>query len=69
MTISIDRAVLAFAGFMVLVGLSLAYFVHPAWLWLTAFVGANLLQSAFTKFCPAAMILKRLGFKSGTAFS
>ena len=65
---SIDRAVFAFAGVMVLVSLLLAHFVSPLWLWLTAFVGLNLLQSAFTGFCPAAMIFKRLGLQAGCAF-
>jgi len=65
---SIDRAVLAFAGTMILVSLALAEFVHPAWLWFTAFIGANMLQSAFTGFCPAAMIFRKLGAKSGAAF-
>ena len=66
---SIDRAVLAFAGLMVLVSLGLSQVYHPAWLWLTAFVGANLLQSAFTGFCPLARILKAAGMKPGEAFS
>jgi hypothetical protein len=65
---SIDRAVFAMAGFMVLLSLLLAHFVSPLWLWLTAFVGLNLLQSAFTGFCPAAIIFKRLGLKAGCAF-
>lgn len=65
---SVDRAVLAFAGFMVLLSLALAHWVHPAWIWLTVFVGANLLQSAFTGFCPAATIFKKLGFQPGNAF-
>ena len=65
---SIDRAVLAFAGFMVLVSLALGVFVHPAWFWLNAFVGANLFQSAFTGFCPAAMVLKKLNLRPGAAF-
>ena len=65
---TIDKAVLAFAGFMVLVSLALTYFVHPAWMLLTAFVGLNMLQSAFTGFCPAARVFKSLGFKPGTAF-
>jgi hypothetical protein len=65
---SIDRAVLAFAGTMILVSLALAEFVHPAWLWFTAFIGANMLQSAFTGFCPAAMIFRKLGARSGAAF-
>ncbi|MBI5549917.1 MAG: DUF2892 domain-containing protein [Desulfobacterales bacterium] len=65
---SIDRIVMAFAGSMVLVSLLLAQ-VHSAyWLWLTAFVGANLLQSAFTGFCPLAIILKKMGVKTGAAF-
>jgi len=65
---SIDRAVFAFAGLMVLASLALAEFVSPAWLWLTAFVGANLLQSAFTGFCPAAIVFRKLGAKAGAAF-
>ncbi|PRX08380.1 DUF2892 domain-containing protein [Martelella mediterranea] len=65
---SLDRAVLAFAGFMVLLSVLLTVFVSIYWLWLTAFVGLNLLQSAFTGFCPAAIIFKKLGIKSGTAF-
>jgi hypothetical protein len=65
---TVDRAVTAFAGFMVLASVALGYFVSPYWYWLTVFVGANLLQSAFTGFCPAAMIFKRLGVKPGLAF-
>lgn len=66
---SIDRAVFALAGFMVLLSLLLAHYHTPLWLWLTAFVGLNLFQSAFTGFCPAAIIFKRLGLKAGCAFS
>ena len=65
---SIDRAVLAFAGTVILVSLLLSQFHHPAWLWVTAFVGANLLQSAFTGFCPLAIVLKKLGLRTGEAF-
>ena len=65
---SIDRAVLAFAGTVILVSLLLSQFHHPAWLWVTAFVGANLLQSAFTGFCPLAIVLKKLGLHPGEAF-
>jgi hypothetical protein len=65
---SIDRAVLAMAGTMVLLSLLLAHVVSPLWLWLTAFVGANLLQSAFTGFCPAAIVFRKLGLKRGCAF-
>lgn len=65
---TIDRAVMAFAGCMILVSLALSQISSPYWLWLTAFVGLNLLQSAFTGFCPAAMVLKRLGLQPGPAF-
>jgi hypothetical protein len=64
----IDKFVLRFAGSMVLVSLLLAHFVSPYWLWFTAFVGANLLQSSFTGFCPLAVMLRRTGMKSGAAF-
>jgi hypothetical protein len=65
---SIDKAVLAFAGIMILLSLLLAHFVSPLWLWFTAFVGLNMLQSAFTGFCPAAIIFRKLGLKPGNAF-
>jgi len=65
---SIDKAVLAFAGLMVLLSLLLAHFVSPLWLWFTAFIGLNMLQSAFTGFCPAAMIFRKLGLRPGNAF-
>ena len=61
---SIERAIFAFAGFMVLLSLALTYFVHPNFVWLTVFVGANLFQSAFTGFCPAGMLMHKLGIKS-----
>jgi hypothetical protein len=61
---SIERSIFAFAGFMVLLSLVLTTLVHHNFIWLTAFVGANLFQSAFTGFCPAAMIMKKLGMKS-----
>jgi hypothetical protein len=65
---SIDRIVLAFAGTVILVSLALSQYHNPAWLWLTAFVGANLLQSAFTGFCPLAIALKAVGVRPGEAF-
>ena len=65
---NIDRAVFAFAGLMVLVSLALGLLVNPYWFLLTGFVGLNLLQSAFTGFCPAAMIFKRCGLREGNAF-
>ncbi len=65
---SIERLVLAFAVAFILVSLALAQLHSPYWLWVTAFVGANMLQAAFTGFCPLAKILKALGKKSGPAF-
>ncbi len=61
---SLERSVEAFAGFMVLLSVVLTYFVHPWFVWLTVFVGANLFQQAFTGFCPAAMAMKKFGIKS-----
>ena len=66
---NIDQAVLAFAGAMVLTGLVLAYLFSPWWLALTAFAGVNMIQAAFTGFCPAAIIFRRLGVKAGEAFT
>lgn len=65
---NIDRIIFAFAGSLILISLALAVFHSLHWLWLTAFVGANLLQSAFTGFCPLAVILKAFNVKSGNAF-
>ena len=65
---SIDHSVLAFAGFMVLLSVVLTVYVSPLFIWFTVFIGVNMLQSAFTGFCPAAMIFKKLGVKPGTAF-
>jgi hypothetical protein len=65
---SIDRIVLAFAGGMVLVSLGLGLLVSPYWFLLTGFVGLNLLQSAFTRFCPLAIALKKFGLSPGAAF-
>ncbi|ABO24307.1 DUF2892 domain-containing protein [Shewanella loihica] len=61
---SVERSIFAFAGFMVMLSLLLTTFVHPNFIWLTAFVGANLFQSAFTGFCPAAMLMKKMGIKT-----
>jgi hypothetical protein len=58
---TVDRAVRLIAGVMVLVSLALARWVSPNWLWLTAFVGLNLLQSAFTNWCPAMTIFRKMG--------
>jgi hypothetical protein len=58
----------AFAGVMILISVLLTQFVHPNFMWFTVFIGANLLQSSFTGWCPAAIIMKKLGVKPGTAF-
>ena len=65
---TLDRSVLAFAGAMVLLSVVLTVWVSPLFVWFTVFIGLNLLQSAFTGFCPAAMIFKRFGIKPGCAF-
>lgn len=65
---SIERVVLAFAGSVILLSVLLAVYVNSHWLWFTAFVGANLLQSSITGYCPLATILKRLGLRPGSAF-
>jgi hypothetical protein len=65
---TLDRAVLMFAGLMVLASLALGYFVSPWWYLLTAFAGLNMFQASVTGFCPAAMLFRRLGCKPGVAF-
>lgn len=65
---SIDRIVLAFAGSMILASVTLSQIHSVYWLYLTGFVGLNLLQSAFTGFCPLARMLKAFGAEPGIAF-
>lgn len=65
---NIDRGVLAFAGLVVLIGLTLAYLYSPWWALLSAFAGLNMIQASITGFCPAAMVLRRIGVKPGLAF-
>lgn len=65
---NIDRVVFAFADSVVLLSVALGHFVSPWWLLLALFVGANLLQSAFTGFCPLAKVLSWMGVKPGCAF-
>ena len=66
---NVDRAVLSFAGFVVLLGLALGWLVSPYWFLLTAFAGLNMVQASISGFCPAAMVFKKLGVRSGSAFS
>lgn len=65
---TVDRAVLMFAGFMVLVSLTLGFYVSPWWYLLTTFVGLNMIQASITGFCPAAMLFGKLGCPTGVAF-
>ncbi|MGV8950676.1 MAG: YgaP family membrane protein [Cypionkella sp.] len=65
---TLDRAVLLFAGLMILLSLALTQWVSPYFVWFTLFIGANLIQSSLTGFCPAALILRSFGIKSGCAF-
>lgn len=65
---NLDKAVLRFAGVVVLASVLLSIYVHPLWIALTIFAGLNMLQASFTGFCPAAMIFKKLGAKPGNAF-
>ncbi len=66
---TLDRAVMAFAGAMILLSVALTIWVSPLWAWFTVFIGANLIQSSFTGFCPAAIVFRKLGIKSGCAFT
>ncbi len=65
---NIDRWVFRIAGILVLASVALGVWVSVYWLWLTVFVGANMLQASFTGFCPLAKMLARFGIKSGAAF-
>ncbi len=63
MTMNVEAALRGLAGFFVLVSIALGWFVHPYWFFFTAFVGLNLLQSAFTGWCPMMAILRKAGLK------
>lgn len=65
---SIERTVIAFAGSMITLSVILVWLVSPWWLLLTLFVGLNLLQSAFTGFCPLARMLRKAGLRHGPMF-
>jgi hypothetical protein len=64
---TVERALRALAGFMVMLSVALGYWVHPGFFLLTAFVGANLLQSAFTNACPAMTVFRKLGLRDAGA--
>lgn len=65
---TVDQAVMRFAGVMVLLSLVLTHYLHPGFVWLTAFAGLNMLQASFTGFCPAASLFKKWGIRPGVAF-
>lgn len=66
---NVDKAVLMFAGCVVLLGLALGYTANPYWYLLAAFAGLNMVQASITGFCPAAIVFKKLGLRDGCAFS
>ncbi len=65
---NVDRAVFTFAGSVLLISVALGWLVSPYWLLLTIFVGLNMIQAAFTGFCPTAILFRKLGLKEGPAF-
>lgn len=65
---TLDAAVLRFAGLVVLASVALSIYVHPYWIALAVFAGLNMIQASFSGFCPAAMVFKKLGVKPGNAF-
>lgn len=65
---NLDRSVTLFAGCMVLLSVILTQFVSGYFVWFTVFIGANLIQSSLTGFCPAASILAKFGIQAGCAF-
>jgi hypothetical protein len=65
---NIDRAVFTLAGTLIVLSTLLSVLMSPWWLLLTAFVGLNMLQASFSGFCPAALVLKRVGVRRGCAF-
>ena len=66
---NLDRSVSLFAGCMVLLSVILTQFVSGYFVWFTVFIGANLIQSSLTGFCPAASIFRKFGIKTGCAFN
>ncbi len=65
---NLDRSISLFAGCMILLSVALTTWVSPYFVWLTVFIGLNLIQSSFTGFCPAASVMRRLGIPAGCAF-
>ena len=65
---TLDRSVMVFAGVMTLLSVALTLSVSPLFMWFTVFIGFNMIQSSFTGFCPAAIVFRKLGVKTGCAF-
>jgi hypothetical protein len=65
MSLTVNESLRLIAGLVVLLSLGLGVLVHPGFFWLTAFVGLNLLQGAFTRWCPMMTVLRRLGVREG----
>lgn len=65
--LNVDQAVLAILGAIVVIGVLLAWYVHPAWLWLTLLTGLHMIQMAFTGLCPVAKLLEGQGLRRGAA--
>ena len=65
---TLDSAVMRFAGVVVLASALAAHFINPAWIWLTLFAGANMFQASFTRFCPAAIVFRMMGIRPGNIF-
>jgi hypothetical protein len=66
--VNLDKSVMMFAGIMVLVSLMLTHWHHPSWVWLTVFIGLNMIQASITGFCPVVFVMKKVGIKDGRAF-
>lgn len=66
---TLDTAVLRFAGFIVVLSVLLSIYIHPWWVGLTIFAGLNMFQASFTGFCPAAVVFKKLGVRPGNTFN
>ncbi len=66
---TVERGLRLMAGVMVLLSVALTYYVSRYWMWLTVFIGLNLLQSAFTNWCPAMAILRGMGLKDAVCDS
>jgi hypothetical protein len=65
---NLDKFVMLFAGMMVLVSVMLTQWHHQNWIWLTGFIGINMIQASLTGFCPVVFVMKKAGLKRGHAF-